>query len=126
MTKGDKILLAALTCLTLLSAALLYGRFFLPKESTRARQAVVSVRGEVVRRIDLPSSGKSSFQVQGRVGPSMVEVDGARVSMREAPCAGGICVKQGWIEHPGQSIACVPGEILVRIEGAALLDAVTR
>lgn len=126
MTKGDKFLLAALSCLTLLSAVLLYGRLLLPGEHARPRQAVVSVRGEVVRRIDLPFGRKSSFTVAGRVGSSTVEVDGARVGMREAPCAGGICVKQGWIERPGESIACTPGEILIRIEGAAPLDAVTR
>jgi len=55
-----------------------------------------------------------------------VEVEGKRIRMMEAPCAGKICVNQKWIENPGQIIVCIPGEILIRIEGTAPLDAVTR
>jgi len=126
MTRGDKFLLAALVCFSLLSAGVLWGRFFLPAGETKELQAVVTVRGEVVRSIPLSTDAKSSFVVEGRIGPSTIEVDGGRVRMLEADCAGGICLKQGWIARPGQSVVCIPGEILIRIEGAAPLDAVTR
>jgi len=126
MTRGDKFLLAGLLLFSLLSAGALYGRWLLPQDQKKAMRAVVTVQGKVVRRIDLASGARSSFVVDGRVGSSTVEVDGARVRMLEAPCAGGICVKQSWIAHPGQSVVCIPGEILIRIEGAAPLDAVSR
>lgn len=126
MTRGDKFLLAGLLLLSLLSMAALYSRFSPFSGSAETIQAVVSVRGTVVRRIPLPVVTPSSFVVQGRVGPSTVEIDGGRVRMQVAPCAGRICVNQGWIRKPGQSIVCIPGEILIRIEGTSLLDAVTR
>ena len=126
MTKGDKFLLAGVLLVSLLSLAALYNRFSRYSATIRPAQAVVTVQGNVIRRIRLPSAGQSSFVVQGLVGPSTVEVDGSRIHMREAPCSGQVCVRQGWIEHPGQSIVCIPGKILIRIEGSAPLDAVTR
>ena len=126
MTRADKLLLAGLLSISLLSMAALYGRFSLLSGSGQSARAVITVKGEVIRKIKLESGTRSSFVVEGQVGPSTVEVEGKRVRMLEAPCAGGICVKQNWIGRPGQSIVCIPGQILVRIEGAAPLDAVTR
>ena len=126
MTRGDKFLLAALLCTSLLSAAALYGPLSLFAGKVEPVQAVISSRGKITHRIDLPAAARSTFVLQGRSGAVTVEVDGARVRILEAHCPEGICVRQGWIERPGQSIVCIPEEILVRIVGAAPLDAVTR
>jgi hypothetical protein len=126
MTRGDKFLLAGILFVSLLLLASLYSRFSRYSPNLKPTQGVVVVQGKVSHRITLPVQGQSSFVVQGRVGPSIVEIDGARVRMREAPCSGQVCVRQGWISHPGQSVVCIPGEIIIRIEGALPLDAVTR
>lgn len=126
MTRGDKFLLAGLLFVSLLSMAVLYDRLSLFPGRSESVRVVISVQGKTVRTIDLPASSRSTFTIHGRLGPSTVEVEGTRVRMPEAPCPGKICVGQGWISHPGQSIVCIPGEILIRIEGAAPIDAVTR
>lgn len=126
MTRGDKLLFAGLLCLSMLSAAALYPSLSLFAGKAESVQAVISLQGKIMHKIDLPAAARSAIILQGRSGAAIVEVNGARVRMLEASCSGDICVKQGWIEHPGQSIVCIPGEILVRIEGAAPLDAVTR
>jgi len=126
MTRGDKYLLAGLLLVSLCSMALLYGRFSLFSAAAESVRAVISVHGKVVRTIDLPTSARSFYRIPGRQGPATLEVEGSHVRMLEAPCPGKICVNQGWISHPGHSIVCIPGEILVRIEGAARVDAVTR
>lgn len=126
MTRGDKFMLAGLLLLSLLSLAALYSRFSFFPGSTKTLQAVISAQGKVVRRISLPLEARTTFTVAGRVGSSAVEIEGGRVRMQEATCPGRVCVNQGWIEHAGQSIICIPGEILIRIEGAAPMDAVTR
>lgn len=123
MTRGDKVLMAAILLVALACAAALYGPLLLPGRPQAAR-AVVTVGGRTARTFDLPATG--TFLLQGRSGAATVEVDGMRIRMREAHCPGGICLRQGWIAHPGQSIVCVPGEIVIRMEGAAALDAVTR
>lgn len=126
MTRGDKFLLAGILLVSLLSMATLYGHFAFFSGKIESAQAVITVQGKVVRKISLPVPERSSFVVNGRLGPSAVEVEGTRVRMHEASCAERICIGQGWIAHPGQSIVCIPGEILIRIEGAAPVDAVTR
>ena len=126
MTRGDKYLLAGLLILALLSMAVLYGRVPLIPGKAEALQATISVRGNIVKMIALPAGEQLTCSLQGRSGAALVEINGSRVRMLEAHCPGGLCVRQGWIERPGQSIVCIPGEILIRIEGTAPLDAVTR
>lgn len=123
MTRGDKALLAGLLLLALVCAGALYGPLLLTG-GDRASRAVLTVGGKNVRVVELP--GKGSFLLQGRSGPATVEVSGMKIRMQDAHCPGGQCLRQGWIERPGESIVCVPGEIVIRIEGAAVLDAVTR
>lgn len=126
MTRGDKFMLAGLLLLSLVSLVALYSSFSLFPGSTKTVQAVISVQGTVVRSISLPVEARTTFTIPGRVGSSIVEVEGGRVRMVEAPCPGRVCINQGWIQHAGESIVCIPGEIVIRIEGAAPLDAVTR
>lgn len=123
MTRGDRILLAGLLLLALACAGALYVPLLLP-DGDRAARAVLTVTGKSVRVVELPA--KASFLLQGRSGPATVEVAGMRIRMQDAHCPGGQCLRQGWIERPGESIVCIPGEIVIRIEGAAVLDAVTR
>lgn len=124
MTRADKYLAAGILFISILAVALFYYRSSL--SPNRASQAVIKANGEVVGRIDLSSGEKRTFTVAGRLGPATVEVAGKRIRMLEAPCPEKICVKQGWIGNPGESIVCIPGETLIHIEGAAPLDAVTR
>jgi hypothetical protein len=119
-------MLAGLLFVSLLSVAALYGRFFFFPGTSQSVRAVITSEGKLVRTVSLSPGERSSFHVHGRAGSSTVEIEGTRIRMLDAPCIGRVCVKQGWIEHPGQTIVCVPGEILVRIEGAAPVDAVTR
>jgi len=59
----------------------------------------------------------------------VVEVSGWRVRVVSAFCPEHICEAQGWIERPGEVIACVPNGVLVRIVGAGgerEVDGVTR
>lgn len=125
MTRGDKILLAVLLLASLLSAAIVSRRIFFNDGTHASAQCVISVSGVTVHTLQLPAV-QTTLAVNGRLGPSTIQVDGRKVRMLQAPCPGHVCVKQGWIKHPGQNIACVPGNILIRIEGTAPLDAVTR
>lgn len=126
MTRADKLLLAGLLLAALITGAALYGRLFFRPDQAEQVRAVVSVRGKVIRTIELHPGSRSTLALEGGRGPATIEVDGTKVRMMEAHCENGICLKQSWIDQPGQSIVCVPGEIVIRMEGAAPLDAVTR
>lgn len=127
MTRGDKLLMAVILLTAILTAGLLYFRSHLPGAAAAHLQAVIKVQGKNAGRIDLKPGGEySAFTVKGRLGSSTVEVEGGKVRMKDAPCPEKLCVRQGWISRPGESIVCIPGEIIIRIEGQAPVDAVTR
>jgi hypothetical protein len=127
MTRADKLLAAAVLVAAIAGIAFPWLRSTLSPGMGRSTLAVVKVRGETVRKVELSDrGGNSAFTVNGRLGPCVIEVDRKKIRMREAPCPDRICVRQGWIERAGESIVCVPGEVLIRIEGAAPVDAVTR
>ena len=64
------------------------------------------------------------------VGKMIVEVRDRRIRVSGSDCSRQVCVRQGWIHGPGQSIICAPNKVLVEIpfsapdEGA--VDAIVR
>ena len=107
---------------------MIYYRVTLLRTDTAVEiRAVIKVRGRIVRTIVLLKDGeKAVYQVQGSMGRALVELDGNRVRMREAPCPDRTCILQGWMERQGESIVCLPNQVEIRIEGGNGLDAVTR
>lgn len=127
MTRADKLLTAAILLIALAGVMLISRLLFFSQRSLFSQQAIVTVHGQVERRIDLiPGTPAASVVINGRLGPSVVEVSGGKIRMREAGCPQQICIRQGWIENLGESIVCLPGEIVIRIDGQAPVDAVSR
>jgi hypothetical protein len=127
MSKADSCLVAGVLLVAALSAMLNYRGILLRTAEVGDTKAVIKVRGGIVRTIDLLKDGKQAvYPVPGLIGRALVEVDGNRVRMREAPCPDRTCVLQGWIERPGEGIVCIPNQMEIRIEGGSGLDAVTR
>jgi len=127
MTRADKYLIAGFLILSAISSVLLYIRPWAPLGRAFADQAVVTSQGKIVRKMEFSDSrAGETYSLPGRLGPVTVELQGRRIRMLDAPCPGKLCVKQGWIEHAGQSIVCIPSEIMIHISGVAPVDAVTR
>lgn len=127
MTRADKLLAAAVFVAAIAGIAFPWVRTTLFPGMERSTYAVVKVRGEIVKKVELSDKGgESTFAVNGRLGPCTVEVAGRRIRMAGATCPDRICIRQGWVGRPGESIVCVPGEVVIRIEGEAPVDAVTR
>lgn len=127
MTRADKFLIAAILLCSLIGLVKIYRNFFSPLDQLFPAQAMITMQGEVLDAIDLdPAADKKIIHVTGRLGAATVEVSNGKIRMLEANCPEQICVKQGWIEEPGASIVCLPGEIIIHIDGKATVDAVTR
>jgi hypothetical protein len=64
------------------------------------------------------------------VGKMTIEVLGRRVRIASSDCSRQICVRQGWIRGPGQSLICAPNKVTVEIPfrdpGKEAVDAVAR
>ena len=87
-----------------------------------AAAVVTTPDGETVLSLDQPAvvsfTGKNGMVLT-------VEVADGRVRVRESGCPDQICVHSGWLSSTGQSAACVPAGIAVRVRaGSASSDGV--
>ena len=110
----------ALVVLVVLAlAAVLAVRPFL---AARAPQSgtltvVVSADGQELDRIPLAQFGTHTYANGGYV-LTVAAADGA-VSVAQSDCPGQDCVHPGRITRAGQSIVCLPEQVIVTLEGKA-------
>lgn len=115
--KAWDIVVAAIVLL--LAAAVALG-FYGPKLGhSDGLTAVISVGGEEIRRIDLTRlGGEELLTVEGDCTLAvLLSPNGAEVIQSDCPTQD--CVHTGHIARPGQSIVCLPGQVVVHLEGAA-------
>lgn len=119
--RADLVLAACVLAAALLLLA--GGRLFARPGSTAV---VTTPDGETVLRLDRPAvvsfTGKNGIVLT-------VEVADGRVRVKDSDCPDQICVHSGWLSSSGQSAACVPAGIAVRVstgsDSSGEVDAVT-
>ena len=77
--------------------------------------AVVSVRGEVVRRIDLQTAEDERFSPADGV---VIAVKNHTIAFVQSPCREKRCVQAGPLSQPGQTALCMPTGVLIVLQGA--------
>ena len=118
--KWDIVVAAVVLVLSVLVAVGFYG----PKLGQSDHlSAVISVGGEETERIDLDRlSEETLLTVEGEYTLSVLLTrDGAAVTDSDCPTQD--CVHTGHISRPGQSIVCLPGQVVIHLEGASSDDA---
>ncbi len=72
-------------------------------------------------------SQKMDFAIEGKDGIVLsVEIDGGRVRVAHSGCPDQVCVNSGWLSKNGQTAACVPAGVSVRVIcGSQEVDGVT-
>ena len=113
MSKSDILILILLI---IISAGILFA--FLYFNDTPGNEIVIEAKGEIVERIPLQNYENKSktFNIEGEIEVSKILVENGRVRMIESPCPNKVCVNTYWIENPGEIIACIPNNIIIRIE----------
>lgn len=108
---GDVLILAA--------AAVLVGASYAAFWSPRAEgdKAIISVGHDIVAHASLLED--RTVPVDGRLGRSLLKIEGGRIRFIESPCPGRYCVHTGWISRTGQVAACLPNGVVVEVEGGA-------
>ncbi|MBR5571433.1 MAG: NusG domain II-containing protein [Oscillospiraceae bacterium] len=115
--------IAVVIIVLLLSGAVALG-FYGPKlHQEDGLSAVISIGGEVTERIDLHRlDGETHLTVEGECTLEvLLSADGAAVTASDCPTQD--CVHTGHISRPGQSIVCLPGQVVIHLEGASSDDA---
>jgi hypothetical protein len=77
-----------------------------------AKTADVYMSGKLVAKLSL------GRDIVYKIKNMEIEVSKGRVRVEKSDCPRQICVHQGWISAPSQTLVCVPNKMLVEIEGS--------
>jgi hypothetical protein len=88
--------------------------------------AVLSAGGRPLAELPLDRPARRAFSLaRGRLTVEVEPGKGVRIS--ESDCPAKVCLHHGWAGHTGETIVCVPNELVVEIEGEeSEYDAVIR
>ncbi len=113
LKKHKKEILLIVIILTAAGALLLVNQGLFAKP---AEKAEISVDGNVIDTLDL--SKDTEITVNGyNGGTNRIVIKNGKVHVSEATCPDKICVHQGWVEHTGENIVCLPNHLIVRVTG---------
>ncbi len=75
-----------------------------------------------------PLNKDQQIEVAGKLGTTLVVIQGGRARIKSSPCPHKICCGMGEIGEKGGILVCVPNQVIVGITGerAEELDAVSR
>lgn len=117
---GDALIIG----IVLLSCALLF--FSRAPGASGGGVAVITRDGRVIERIALGADAETlHFTIDGGYH-NEITVEGGRIRFSESDCPDQVCVHTGWLSKPGQTAVCLPNRVVITIEGAAQLDAVSK
>lgn len=108
MTALDRLIV-----LGLLGAAILSFQLTTPGEA--GERVVVEQRGKVV--FTAPLNSDRRLALPGPLGETVLVIHDGRVCVESSPCPRKICMGMGEISRSGELLACVPNELLIRVEG---------
>lgn len=111
--------LAALVVALLAVASALW--FYLPRQQSGALTVVVSVSGAEQSRTPLADFTETTVTSRGYTLHIIAENGG--VAVTDSNCPTQDCVHTGRITRTGQSIVCLPAQVVVHLEGASSPDA---
>lgn len=95
--------------------------FYLPKTQSGELTVVISTGGEETERVKLNNFTETTVTHNGYT--LHITVDGSGVRVTDSDCPTQDCVHTGTITRAGQSIVCLPAQVVVHLEGAASADA---
>ena len=88
---------------------------FLIRGGNEGHTVVVTVDGEVQKEVPLDSE-EQIFRIDTPNGYNMVHVKDGTVFVGMADCPDRLCVKQGRISRPGETIICLPHKLIVEVK----------
>lgn len=110
----DALVVLAVLLLGVAAAWLTYGG-----ENSGALTATVKHRGQVVAQVELSSlTEEKTVSIDGAYHLT-VTLDRTGAAVTDSDCPGQDCLHTGRITRAGQSIVCLPEQVIVTLEGKA-------
>ena len=108
---GDYFVFIIVTLAAVLMLILFY------QHETSEKIAVILQDGIEIERIRLDTIDKKvTMEYQGAY-PGFIEAEKGRIRFKEASCPDQVCVHTGWISRTGQIAVCLPGNVIIKLEG---------
>jgi hypothetical protein len=120
VTLLDIIVIALILFLS--TAVILHDKLGINLPSAGAAEAAVFQDGKLLQRLKLDKD-QEVVLFNGRM---LLELKDGRIRVKESDCPRRICLHTGWIQHPGETIVCVPNKMVIEINasGPPRVDAV--
>ena len=113
----DALVLLAVAVLAAVTALWFYS----PRGHSGELTVVISVGGEETQRTVLSAFTESTVTSRGYT--LRVAAEDGGVAVTESDCPTQDCVHTGVIRRAGQSVVCLPTQVVVHLEGSAASDA---
>lgn len=109
LTGADRVLLLIVSGMIGWSYAALWS------SDDAAVEVEIWSRGQRVETVLLAED--RTLAISGALGISQIEIKNAQVHFLDSPCSNKLCVLSGWHQHSGDTTACLPNQVSVRILG---------
>lgn len=109
MKKSTKIMAICFSVAAIAAAA---GIIYLNCSDTNSKFACIYEDGKLIHKINLSNVTKS-YTIT--VGGNVILVERGQVSMLEADCPDGLCIKQGAIDNSARPIVCLPNNVVIKL-----------
>lgn len=80
-----------------------------------AERAVIRQGGKLFTELDLQT--RRTINIPGPLGTTVVAVEPGRARVVSDPGPRQYCVRQGWLQRPGEIAICAPNEVSLAITG---------
>ncbi|MDF2879850.1 MAG: hypothetical protein K0R54_407 [Clostridiaceae bacterium] len=116
MKKWDFIIIVFLIIISLIPEGII---LFKRSKHYSETYAEITVSGKLYKEINLSDhKGEESFQIKTDLGYNIIKVENNKISIIDADCKDKVCIKEGTINMPGQTIACLPHKLVIEIKGS--------
>lgn len=120
LKKLDIVIIVLLICLSFTPHLIFAKTWSKDYSSTYAN---IKISGKVYKDIPLSSTyGEKTFVIDTDHGKNTITIKGDTIQIVEADCHDDLCVKQGAICKVGQSVICLPHELIIEIKGEESSD----
>ena len=94
----------------------------LARQNTGIVTAIIAQDGAEITRVRLTGLADAVHVTYAGQYPGTILAENGRIRFQQAKCPDQICVHTGWISNQGQTAACLPARVLIRLEGTATGD----
>ncbi len=88
-------------------------------------KCIIKVDGKIYKEIKLSPDYNNYVEINSSFGYNKISIEGNTVKIIKSDCEDKLCLSEGVISKPFQSIICLPARLIVYIEGNSELDYVS-